>query len=107
MLELGHFEGCPPVRGRPWQRGGPHGAHGGGPRVGRGRASSLPAEFCREAAAVTSLEAASLESLVGSLQGKERFYFRFLLFASLFSLSIQRQRSPFGSRTQYNVMTVR
>ena len=105
MLELGHFEGCPPVRGRSWQRGGPH---GGGLRVGRGRASSLPAEFCREAAAaVTSLEAASLESLVGSLQGKKRFYFRFLFFASLFSLSIQRRRSPFGSRTQYDVMTVR
>ena len=98
MLELGRFEGCPPVRGRSWQRGGPHGG-GGGLRVGRGRASSLPAEFCREAAAVTSLEAASLESLVGSLQGKNGFYFRFLFFASLFSLSIQRRRSQFGSST--------
>ena len=72
MLDLGHFEGCPPVRGRTWLRGAP----GRGLRVGRGRASSLPAEFSREAAA--SLEAASLESIVFRLQGgKKRFHFHF------------------------------
>ena len=75
---MGQFEGCPPVRGRTWLRGAP----GRGLRVGRGRASSLPAEFSREAAAsleaVASLEAASLESIVSRLQGgKKRFHFHF------------------------------
>ena len=60
VLELGQFEACPPVgRGRSWLRGR---------RVGRGRASSLPAELPLD---VVSFGAASLESIVAELQGKE------------------------------------
>ena len=76
VLDLGQFEGCPPVRGRPWRRGGAT----GGLRVGRGRASSLPAEIFRE---VASLEAASLESIVASKveEGKKQFLFLLLFLA--------------------------
>ena len=61
VLELGQFEACPAVsRGRSWLRGR---------RVGRGsRASSLPAELPLD---VVSFGAASLESIVAELQGKD------------------------------------
>ena len=86
VLDLGQFEGCPAVaRGRPWLRGYP------GPRAGRGRASSLPAEFCREAA---SLEAASLESIVSKLQqGKMGMGF-------LFTFHSMQTPSLYGSNNQ-------